>query len=492
MKSLNLPRWLSNPLLHIGLLGVFSWLAYLHLVVTYPLADYVAKYTLTDFGRANDWNVTTMLDFVLTISAMLLFCLLAWVVAYRHPRDKKLFWLIFGFGALFAFTLLLMYPITSSDVFEYVFHSRILVHYGQNPLVVPPIAFKGDPFLRAIPWALHPSPYGPLWVLLTVPGSLIASDDFLLSLFMMKFVSLPFFLGCIFIVAAILRRMDSNYKLAGTLLFAWNPLVLLEAIGNGHNGLIMMFFALFAIYLLVKRQWVWVIPVLVASVLIKWATAILLIPVLIYCWRAQPDLQTRKLYLVKTFAIAVMMVVILALPFLAVPTGLLEEANFYSLLALPSVAYYFLKGIYGQNTAKVLTMGMGVLTYFAVYVVSLRSLLRKPQARHLILLSVFLLVAYFGIACVHFQPWFVVWPLALGVWVNHAMIRRVLLVFTASALFSYVANFYWIWNYNVWQTLQANLVFVVVIFIPPIFIGILNWLAPILFQWVRYRQVLSD
>ncbi|MBI5030585.1 MAG: hypothetical protein HZB51_08655 [Chloroflexi bacterium] len=492
MKLIDLSRWVRSPLLHITLLGTLSWLAYLHLATTYPLEDFVRRYTLTDFGRVNDWKVATMLDFIATISAMLLFGLLAWCVLYRQPRNKKLFWLIFAFAVLFSSTLLTMYPITSSDVFEYVFHSRILVHYGQNPLVVPPIAFKGDPFLRQIPWALHPSPYGPLWVLLTVPGSLLATNNFMVSLFMMKFMPLPFFLGCIFIIAAILRLVDSKYQLAGTLLFAWNPLILLEAIGNGHNGLIMMFFALFAMYLLLKRHWVWVIPVLVAAVLIKWAIAILLIPFLIYCWRMQPDSRARWLYLAKTFAITAVMVLILALPFLAIPTGLLEEANFYSLLAMPSVVYYFLKGIYGNNVAKVLTLSMGLAVYLIVYIISLRSLLRKPEPRHLMLLSVFLIVAYFGIACVHFQPWFVVWPIALGIWINHAMVRRVLLVFTASALFSYVANFFWIWNYNVWQALQTNLVFVVVIFSPPIFIGVLNMLMQILSQRMKYRQALLD
>lgn len=482
MKHLVLPRWLSSPVLHISLLGILSWLVYLHWTLTYPLADYVARYNLTDFGRANDWRIGTLIDFMISAMVLLACCVLAWFVIRRFPHNRRLFWLVFGFAVLFSFTLLMMYPITSSDVFEYVFHSRILVHYGLNPMVVAPIAFKGDSFLKALPWGQHPSPYGPLWLLLTVPGGLIANNDFLMSLIVMKFLPLPFFLGSVLIIAAILQRMDANYRLAGTLLFAWNPPVLLEAIGNGHNDLIMMFFVLFAIYLMIRRKWVWVIPVLVASILIKWATAILVIPFLIYCWHAQPTSQARWKYLLKTSSISGALLIVLVLPFLAVPTGLLEESNFYSLLALPSVAYHFLRGIYGVNTAKVLTIGTGVLSYLAIYILSLRSLLGKLQPRHLILLSVFLILAYFGVACVHFQPWFVIWPLALGIWINHPAIRSVLLVFTCSALFSYVANFWWIWNYRVWGTLQVNVIFVLVIFTPPILIGILSRLTPILFQ----------
>lgn len=492
MKLHAWPRWLSSPTTQISLLGILTWLAYLHLATTYPLADYVAKFSLTDFGRANNWRSVVGIDFILSAFSALLFCLLAWLIAGRHPRNKKLLWLIVGFALLFAITLLMMYPITATDIFEYVFHSRILVRYGQNPLAVPPSAFKGDPFLTKIPWAPHPSPYGPLWVLLTVPGSLLAGNDFLFGLYLMKGLTIPFYLGCVLLIAAILQRMNPDYTLAGTLLFAWNPLILFEVPGNGHNGIIMMFFALLATYLIVKRQWVWVIPALVASVLIKWVTAILLIPFLIYCWRAQPDSRARWMYLAKTSLISAMMVILAALPFLAIPTGLLEEANFYSLLALPSLEYHILKGTYGDKMAKELTIGTGVLTYLGLYAIALRSLWRNLNSRHLVLLNVFLIVAYLGIANMHFQPWFVVWPIALGIWINHPVVRPVLIVFTGSALFSYVANFWWIWNYRLWDVLQVNLIFVLVIFVPPILIGILSHLPMLRLQYRKMtgRQVL--
>jgi hypothetical protein len=299
---------------------------------------------------------------------------------------------------------------------------------------------------------------------------------------MMKLLNVPFLLGSIVLIAAILKHLDSNYLLGGTLLFAWNPLVLFEDVGNGHNGIIMMFLVLLAIFLTVKRKWPWVIPVLLASILIKWITAILLLPFLIYCWHAQPNMRARWLYLGKTLIISALMTFFLALPFLAIPSGLLEEANFYSLLALPSLAYYLLKESYGQNLAKMLTMGIGSVTFLILYALAMRFIWREPQPRRLILLSVFLIAAYFGIACVHFQPWFVVWLIALGIWINHAVVRPALIVFTGSALFSYVANFWWIWNYKSWGALQTNVVFALVIFVPPLFIGMLVYLLSILLR----------
>jgi alpha-1,6-mannosyltransferase len=476
--SVSLPRWLHNPIVQTTVVGLISWLAYLSLTFTYPLKTIVDRFRLTDFGRANQWSQSSLAHFLLSIFGAFLLYLLAWRIVSRHPHDRRLLWLVLAFAALFAVTLLLMYPITATDVFEYVFHSRILVHYGENPLAVPPVVFKGDPFLKMVNWAAHPSPYGPLWVMLTVPGSLVAGDDLMLNLMLMRALPVIFFLGCALVIAAILRHKNPSQQVVGTLLFAWNPLVLFEGPGNAHNGIIMMFFAVGAIYFLVRRQWLWVIPALVASILVKYITAILLIPFLIYCWRAQEgNTSSRVRYLIKTMAISGLLVGVVFAPFLQVPSGLLEEANFYSLLAIPSLAYNFLKGVHGDKIAKVLTIMTSVGFYLTLYALSLRTLARDRRPHHLIVLSTWLLVAYLGIACMHFQPWFAIWPITLGVWVSHPLARRVLVVFTASALLSYAANFVWIWNYRVMQSFQVNAMFVAVIFLPPLIIGLGNRLG---------------
>jgi hypothetical protein len=468
-----LSLWIRNPLLQIFILGLITWLAYLDLALTYPLKKMVDQFPLTDFARANGWSQSSLFDFLISIFGAFVLYVIAWRIVRSHPRDRRLLWLIFSFAVLFALTFLMMYPITATDVFEYVFHSRILVHYGQNPLAVPPNAFPNDPFLKTVNWARHPSPYGPLWVLLTVPGSLIAGDDLILNLTLMGTLAVVFFLGCALMIAAVLRCLNPGYQVIGTLLFAWNPLVLFEAAGNAHNGIIMMFFALCAIYFLVRRQWLWVIPALVASVFIKYITAILLLPFLFYCWRAQADKRQRWSYFIKTSVVTAIFSALIILPFLQVPAGLLEEGNFYSLLALPTLIYNLLLGIHGDKVAKIITIIVCVLAYLILYVISLRAK-RGQNPQELIVLSTWLIVAYLGIACMHFQPWFAIWPIALGIWVDHPLVRRVLVVFTASALLAYVANYYWIWNYRVMQKFEVNLMFTLVIFSPPLIVGLIS------------------
>jgi hypothetical protein len=119
-------------------------------------------------------------------------------------------------------------------------------------------------------------------------------------------------------------------------------------------------------------------------------------------------------------------------------------------------------------------------------------LARDPRPHGLILLSTWLTIAYLGIACMHYQPWFTVWPIALGIWINHRLARRVLIVFTLSALLSYAANFVWIWNIRTLQSLQVNVMFVLVIFAPPLLVGLLSKLWDVRFASSRAPAALDS
>ena len=347
-----LPKFFFLPELQIAALGLLSWIFYFHLSSSYPLATLVAKKVLSDFGRMNGYIPSAMHDFLLSLAVPFVAYLLAYKILKAHAYRRRLLALILGFAVLFAATLVIMYPIGATDMFDYVFYSRIYVHYGQNPLTTPPIKFSNDPFFRNVLWYKTPSPYGPLWILLTVPGSLIAGDDLWLNLLMMNLLPALFFIASAIVITLILKQSDPAHWLAGTLLFAWNPLVLFEGPGNGHNGIIMMFFVLLAIYFLVRRQWVWVLPALVASVLVKYISAILILPFLIYCWRSQIGWRNQIHYLALTSAISLALFAITVSPFFSLPTGLFDEANWYSLLAVPTLASHFLNGAIGEKDAK--------------------------------------------------------------------------------------------------------------------------------------------
>lgn len=482
------PRLFRNPAFQLTALGLISWLFYYHLSSSYPLATLVAKKVVNDFARINNYSAASMYDFLVSLAVPLVAYIIAWKILHKHAFERRLLFIIFGFAVLFAATLVIMYPIGATDLFDYVFYSRIYVHYGQNPLTVAPITFRNDPFLSTVVWYKTPSPYGPLWILLTVPGSLVAHNDLTLNLLMMHALPGLFYLASAVIIALILRNSDPGHLLAGTLLYAWNPLVIFEGPGNGHNGIIMMFFVLLAIYLLVRKKWVWVLPALVASVLIKYISAILLLPFLIYCWRSQTDRRARWRYLAITSVISLILFSVIVFPFLSFPSGLLDEANWYSLLAVPTLAFHSLKEMFGEKDAKAIIMVGTAIVYLILYFLSLKYIPMESKPRRLAILCTWLTIVYLGVACVYFQPWFVKWIVALGIWANHKIVRRVILAFTASGLASYAVSFYWVWNWTVWNRMQTNSIFVAVIFGPPILVGIASLAQLYLPRWIAMMQ----
>ena len=138
-----------------------------------------------------------------------------------------------------------------------------------------PIHFTGDPILLFMHAANKTALYGPFWILLTGIPYFLGFGNFLVTLFTFKFFTLAFYLGTIII----LHRLSKNIYL--TAFFALNPLVILEILASGHNDIVMMFFALVALYFLKEKKWFWLILFLTFSILIKFATLFLL-PVFAY------------------------------------------------------------------------------------------------------------------------------------------------------------------------------------------------------------------
>ena len=191
----------------------------------------------------------------------------------RGIFNSREFKLIVGATALILF---FAYPATVSyDIFNYIATSKVLFLYHENPYLIMPIHFTGDPILLFMHAANKTALYGPFWILLTGIPYFLGFGNFLVTLFTFKFFTLAFYLGTIII----LHRLSKNIYL--TAFFALNPLVILEILASGHNDIVMMFFALVALYFLKEKKWFWLILFLTFSILIKFATLFLL-PVFAY------------------------------------------------------------------------------------------------------------------------------------------------------------------------------------------------------------------
>ena len=178
--------------------------------------------------------------------------------------------------ALTALILFFAYPaMVSYDIFNYLATAKVLFLYHENPYLVMPIQFTGDPMLLFMHAANKTALYGPIWILLTGIPYLSGFGNFLITLFSFKFFTTIFY----FLTVVLLLRMSKNVFL--TSLFALNPLIILEVVASGHNDIVMMFFALLSIYFLKERKIILFFTFIFFSILIKFATLFLL-PIFAY------------------------------------------------------------------------------------------------------------------------------------------------------------------------------------------------------------------
>jgi hypothetical protein len=165
--------------------------------------------------------------------------------------------LALGCAAALGATLVLLPSLPSDDVFSYILYGRIGVVHHANPLVTAPSAFPHDPFLALVFWQGVLSVYGPAWLLLSGGITLLAEGlggSLATYVLLFKLLGLLAHLANAGLIWAILGRLAPQRRLLGTLLYAWNPLCLLEFCASAHNDAVMLTFALLGVYCLARAR----------------------------------------------------------------------------------------------------------------------------------------------------------------------------------------------------------------------------------------------
>lgn len=145
--------------------------------------------------------------------------------------------------------LLLIWPVTATDIFSYIYQGRILAVFKESPYLTVYDNFKTDIFFDFLKntWTKHTTPYGPLFVLTSSLFSLIFKNNVWANLFSLKL----FFILLNIISGWLIYKISKN-KLA-FYLYAFNPLIIFEFAINGHNDVLFIFFILLSFLFLCKK-----------------------------------------------------------------------------------------------------------------------------------------------------------------------------------------------------------------------------------------------
>jgi hypothetical protein len=396
------------------------------------------------------------------------------------PQLYTLLAIILGFTVLFCITLATMYPILAIDLFCYAMRSRVFVIHGANPLAIPPSTFSTDPWLPLMgEWADVPSPYGPLWEGLAALPVLLFRENYLLHLFGLKVLAILSYLVGLGFIYAILGYVAPEERLWGTLYYAWNPLLLLETAGNGHNDLLMMAFALLAFYLLVTgRRW-WVFPALTASILVKFTTVLFVPPFLLFMGRQIPGWRRRIIF--SGFALACMAGLIGLIFGPVWPSWDAWEIRSMGDSATRSPMALLVLLLRMQMVDQVAAFYIAQYFMLGLFLLLYLWLLRRPFQRFtgLVEVSFAIVFAYLVVGSQQFHAWYLVWLVPLAALLCQPMTVIVAGVFCWSALI--VVPWYEMLHVrylDTWSLIGVYMVGVPLAFGPPL----LAWV------WWRWRR----
>jgi Gpi18-like mannosyltransferase len=130
-------------------------------------------------------------------------------------------------------------------------------------------------------WTHRLYPYGPFWLVITVPLSFVGFNVFLINFFLFKFIATLFYAGSVFLIYKINKRINPGSEILNTVLFAFNPLVIIECLVSSHNDIVMVFFALLGIYFYTMNKKILGFIIILLSSQIKIPTVALLAPAII-------------------------------------------------------------------------------------------------------------------------------------------------------------------------------------------------------------------
>lgn len=307
-------------------------------------------------------------------------------------------------------------PVFSIDVFSYIAHGYIQVELGDNPYLVSGTAVAASPIGQPLidyGWRpVHPAtPYGPVMTDLETAIVWLAGDNVRLSMVLFKLVAVASSLGVAAVIWMIVDRVRPRDRDIATIAYLWNPAVLVETAGEGHNDSVMTVLAVVTVLLVLQRRVVLGALTMAAAVLTKYVP-VLLIPVLLgYLWRNTADKRPLLFRIAAGAVAAVCAAVALYVPYWAgrqTFTGLVSSGRAGHTGSTQTFLVEILATVIGGQPA------LRVVSLFAAATVMLAAIaiamwVRTPTD---LLQGIAVLMVIYTLLAPAYWPWYIVMPVA--------------------------------------------------------------------------------
>ncbi len=459
-------------------LALVSLLVYAALVLRFPTETYI-RIPRTSVGSAT--NREPVAAVLLACAGLLLHgaYVAAVLLCWRSPNARSLFPLLWGYAIAAGTMLVLIWPITSTDIFDYIFRGHMAAHYGANPYIQPPNRYRGDPLFTYLGWPNAPSAYGPLWEMLSARMGALAGSSVWRNILLHKALALLTFLLCGAVIVRMTKERGAHAQLLGGLLWLASPLALWEIVAIGHNDGLLVLSMLLAIWATTYGRHRWAAIALVVGALFKFLPLILLPLVVVHGMRQRDTWPARIRLAAEIAVLSAVLIVVAYIPYwqgwptldnIALRERLLNAAP---LAILIHTLAQWLPG----DLVRTVVSRAGSALLVAGLLWQMWHIWQ--EGRDLRTACFGLLTWYLVIASQWFQPWYVLWLLALLALQpsreHFAWIETWALAGQASYLLQYFILAWLRWRGN---QLPAQLLYLLIIFVPPLIVwSIGRWQA---------------
>lgn len=353
--------------------------------------------------------------------------------------------LIFA-GIFLRIILIPTYPPLSDDYFRFIWDGHSIMEEGNPYYLKPTELIKGNEnellihIYDDLNSKIYFSVYPPLLQGVFTISTWLFPKSILGSVIVMRLFLIAFEIGSIFFITKILDKF--SLPKWQVLLYALNPLVIMEISGNLHFEGMMIFFLLGSIYLLAYSK-----HVIYAAISMGLAIGAKLLPVIFI------PFLLHKLGIKKAFIFGIVAGLVSILSFYMIWDSTLFF-NFLDSIRLYYKSFEFNGGIYylfreigylfrGYN--EIATIGPGLALLSALGIVSLAIFDRKKDISRLPMLFLFGLSLY-QLCSTTVHPWYIAPLVALASLTSF----RFTILWSALILLTYINYSYSPYHENIW------------------------------------------